>query len=122
MNTQGQIVSISVQFELDTPDGLKKIVFGLEKDTDTDQNSTWTIHFALSERTDTTKDFQLVVSLDVKVKTALFGAAEATAKSGLTPNQAAFAMGPAASAANAAQAGTIPTAVANNTIQKTLTK
>lgn len=122
MNTQGVIVSISVAFELDTPDGLKKINFGLEKDTDDDQNATWTIHFALSERTDTTKDFAQVVSLDVTVKTTLFGAAETTAKNGLTPNQAAFAMGPAAAATKAAKAGTIPAALANNTVQKVLTK
>jgi hypothetical protein len=122
MNTNGQIVSISVNFELDTPDGLKKIDFGLEKDTDDQQNSTWTIHFQLMERTDTTKDFAQVVLLDVKVKTANYGAAENISKNGMTPNQAAYAMGPAATAAAAAKAGTLPQSVAESTVQKVVTK
>lgn len=113
-------IAIKVSFTLNTPDGLRQISFGLEKDTDGIKVQ-WTITFTLYERTDKTKAFgDPVVSLTVVVAPALHANAETAAQNGLTPTQTAHATGPAADAAKAAQAGNIPAAVANNQIQNTL--
>jgi hypothetical protein len=113
-------IEIKVSFVLDTPDGLRRITFGLEKDTD-GVTVNWTISFVLFERTDPTKAFvDPIVSLDVFVSEALHAKAAVAAQNGLTPQQTAHATGPAANAAQAAQAGTMPQPVANNIIQNTL--
>jgi hypothetical protein len=105
---------------LNTPDRLREISFGLEKDTD-GAKVNWTITFVLYERTDPTEAFgDPVVSLNVFVASTLHANAETAAHNGLTPAQTAHATGPAASAAKEAQAGTIPLPVANNIIQNTL--
>jgi hypothetical protein len=113
-------IALKVSFTLNTPDGLREISFGLEKDTDgTDTN--WTITFALYERTDTTKSFgNPVVSLNVFVASSLHANAETAAHNGLTPAQTAHATGPAADAAKAVQAGTMPLPVGNKIIQGSL--
>jgi len=115
-------VALKVEFTLTTPDGLRKIFFGLEKDTDGAQIN-WTIRFVLSERTDPAKPFgDPLVSLNVFVATHLNANAEAAAQNGLTPAQTAHACGPAANAAIAVYAGTMPAAVGNRIIQNTLTE
>jgi len=112
-------IALKVSFTLNTPDGLRRISFGLEKDTD-GVNVNWTINFVLHERTDPNKPFgEALVSLDVFVAAALHAKAEAAAK-GLTPAQTAHATGPAADAAKAVQAGTMPAAVGDKIIQGTL--
>src|ERR1700733_6914763 len=95
----GSQIAIKVSFELDTMDGLRKVIFGLELDTKgTDE--IWTIHFQLQERTTNTPSttpFVNVVTLDVTLDDeALHPAAAAAAKKGLTPPQAGHALGPAA--------------------------
>src|SRR5262249_6103706 len=123
MPTLGKVISIHVQFELDSKDGLRKVIFGLEKDTDDSKNQvTWTIHFQLFERDRKADDFAQIINLDVLVKTSLQSKAENVAKSGLTQKQSLHALGPAAQDAKDAAAGTIPQSQAQNTIQKTLTK
>jgi len=114
-------IALKVSFTLNTPDGLRQISFGLEKDTDGTKVN-WTITFVLYERTDKTKAFgDPVVSLNVFVASALHANAQAAVDNkGLTPAQTAHATGPAANAAKAAQAGTMPAPVANNIIQNTL--
>ena len=42
---QHHIVSISVDLGVTTPDNLRHIEFGLEKDTGDDESFSWTIHF-----------------------------------------------------------------------------
>ena len=112
-------ITLKVGFTLTTPDGLRQISFGLEKDTD-GVKVNWTITFVLYERPDATGPFgDPIVSLNVFVAAALHANAEAAAH-GLTPAQTAHATGPAADAAKAVQAGTMPLAVANNIIQATL--
>ena len=113
-------IALKVSFTLNTTDGLRQISFGLEKDTD-GVTTDWTITFVLYERTDPTVDFgNAVVSLTVFVASPLQANAETAAHSGLTPAQAAQAIGPAADAAKAASAGSLPLPVANDIIQNTL--
>jgi hypothetical protein len=113
-------IALKVSFTLNTPDGLRQISFGLEKDTD-GVTVNWTITFTLFERTHSNKPFgDAVVSLNVFVATTLHAKAETAAHNGLTPAQTAHATGPAANAAKAAHDGTMPLPVANNIIQGTL--
>ena len=49
MATTSTVITIKVHFELITNDKLRKVVFGLEKDTQGIQ-VTWTINFELFER------------------------------------------------------------------------
>jgi hypothetical protein len=112
-------IALKVSFTLNTPDGLREISFGLEKDTD-GVKVNWTITFVLFERADTTKNFgDPVVSLNVFVATALHPHAEKAAQ-GLTPQQTAHATGPAADAAKAVNDGTMPLPLGNKIIQGTL--
>lgn len=113
-------IALKVNFTLNTTDGLRQISFGLEKDTD-GVTTDWTITFVLYERTDPSQDFgNAVVSLTVFVATPLQANAETAAHTGLTPAQAAHAVGPAADAAKAVSAGSLPLPVGNNIIQSTL--
>jgi hypothetical protein len=113
-------IALKVNFTLTTPDGLRQIGFGLEKDTDGTKVD-WTITFVLYERTDATKPFgDPLVSLTVFVATTLQANAETAAHDGLTPAQTAHATGPAADAAKAVQAGTMSLPAGNTIIQNTL--
>jgi hypothetical protein len=114
-------IVLKVSFTLNTPDGLRRISFGLEKDTD-GVTVNWTIAFVLSERSDPTRPFgDPLVSLNVFVAQPLHANAQAVVDAnGLTPAQTAHATGPAANAALAAQAGTMPQPVADRVIQNTL--
>lgn len=116
------IVAIRVKFELNAKNGLRRIQFGLEKDTEGDQ-ITWKISFALFEREKKSEAYgDPMVNLDVQVDSTLNSKAEAAAKNGLTPPQAAHALGPAAEDAKAAQAGEIDEDEAKETVQATLKK
>src|SRR5437868_6355705 len=89
-----QIVSISVDLGVTTPDNLRHIDFGLEKDTGDDDTVTWKIHFKFQERESASDSFIDVVTLDVVVKEKNHPAAEATAKEGLTNPQVDHLNGP----------------------------
>lgn len=116
----GSTIAIKVSFELDTEDGLRKVFFGLEKDIK-GSDEIWTIHFQLQERAATTDSFTNLVTLDVLVdEPKLKPAAAAAAASGLTPPQAAHALGPAADDAKSAAAGDIDRGDAKQTIRNTL--
>ena len=113
-------IVLKVSFTLNTPDGLRQIFFELEKDLD-GVKVNWTITFKLYERTDTANPFcDPLVSLTVFVASTLHANAEAAALNGLTPAQTARATGPAANAAKAVQAGTMPLPVGNKIVQDTL--
>jgi hypothetical protein len=114
------LLAIKVDFELNTPDGLRRVVFGLEKDAPHDQ-IIWKIGFQLFEREKKTDLYgDALVALKVEVDTALNDFAEAAAH-GLTSEQAAHALGPAADDVKAAQAGDIDMEDAQQTVQGTLT-
>jgi hypothetical protein len=121
MATKATIIKIKVNFVLNTPNGLRRVIFGLEKDTQGDVVS-WAINFQLFERAKKSDPFgDAIVSLDVDVDKALNTKAEKASK-GLTATQAAHALGPAADDAKAAEEGEIDQKDAQRTIQKTLKK
>jgi hypothetical protein len=95
------IVSIAVNFELNTTDGLRRVIFGLEKDTKGTEVE-WQIHFSLFERAKRTDDFgDPIVKVDVDVKTSLSAGAEALAQSKPSPEQAGEIIGPVSEDAKA---------------------
>ena len=114
------VVAVKVNFELNTPDRLRRVVFGLEKDNAGD-TLVWKIGFKLFERESPSEDFgDAVVDLDVEVDEALHPNAESAAQNGLSPAQTAHALGPASDDVKAAAAGEIGQDDANDTVQQTL--
>jgi len=89
-----QPTHVSVTFKIVTPDQLRKIIFTLTRESDS-QTDSWSITFELDERKNTTDDFAMVIQLNVDVdhndKDANDQAA-ATAKHGLDADQQAQAL------------------------------
>jgi len=122
MATTATVIKLKVNFQLNTPNGLRRVIFGLEKDATTGNVVKWTINFQLFERAKKSDPFgDPIVSLDVEVDKALNAKAEKAAK-GLTAGQSAHALGPAAEDAKAAEAGEIDPEDAQETVQNTLKK
>jgi hypothetical protein len=121
MANKSTVIKIKVHFELNTPNGLRRVIFGLEKDTQ-GQIVVWTINFQLFERAKKADPFgDAIVTLDVEVDKTLQDKAE-KASQGLTPGQSAHALGPAAEDAKAAKNGDIDQDEAKDTVQNTLKK
>jgi hypothetical protein len=119
---KSQIIKLKVNFELNTPNGLRKVIFGLEKDATAANLVKWSIDFQLFERSKKTDPWgDAIVTLNVDVDKKLFPKAEA-ATQGLTAAQSAHALGPAADDAAAAEAGEIDREEAQDTVQNTLNK
>ena len=123
MATKATVIKLKVNFQLNTPNGLRRVIFGLEKDATGGNNVVvWTINFQLFERAKKSDPFgDAIVTLDVEVDKALNAKAEKAAK-GLTAGQSAHALGPAAEDAKAAESGDIDEEDAQQTIQNTLKK
>ena len=116
------IIKLKVNFELNTPNGLRRVIFGLSKDASSGQTVIWTIDFQLFERAKKSEPYgDAIVTLNVEVDKALNSKAEKASK-GLTAGQSAHALGPAADDAKAAEAGEIDQEDAQQTIQNTLKK
>lgn len=116
------IIKLKVNFELNTPNGLRKVIFGLEKDATAGNIVKWSIDFQLFERSKKSEPWgDAIVTLNVDVDKKLFPKAEA-ASQGLTAPQSAHALGPAADDAAAAAAGEIDPEEAQDTVQNTLNK
>ena len=116
------VIKLKVNFQLNTPNGLRRVIFGLEKDATSGKIVVWTINFQLFERAKKSDPFgDPIVSLDVEVDKALNAKAEKASK-GLTAGQSAHALGPAAEDAKAAEDGEIDQEDAQETIQNTLKK
>ncbi len=116
------IVGIHVKFTLNTPDGLRRVIFELQKDTQGDTVQ-WKITFQLFERDRKADPFgDAIVDLEVDVDTKLNKKAEIMADKGMTPRQAAFAVGPAADTAKDAVAGQASNDEAKSAVQTTLNK
>jgi transglycosylase-like protein with SLT domain len=116
------IVGIKVKFELNAKNGLRRVIFGLEKSSQGD-DVLWKINFALFEREKKSDPYgDALVDMDIDVDTQLNKKAEDTAHKGLTPGQAAHALGPAAEDAKAAAVGDIDHDEASDTLQATLRK
>jgi hypothetical protein len=82
---------ISVTFKIVTPDQRRKIVFTLSRMSDADDDS-WSVMFELDERADPSKEFMLVIQLQVDVDHNDAKKAAATAKNGMDSNQHAQAL------------------------------
>ena len=122
MATTSTVIKLKVNFQLNTPNGLRRVIFGLEKDATSGTTVQWTINFQLFERAKKSDPFgDPIVSLDVEVDKALNAKAEKASK-GLTAGQSAHALGPAAEDAKAAESGEIDEEDAQQTIQNTLKK
>lgn len=116
------IVGIKVKFELNSKNGLRRVIFGLEKDTQGD-DVLWKINFELFERDKKSDPYgDALINLDVEVDAKLNKKAEGTAHNGLTPGQATHALGPAAEDAKAAAKGELDREEASDTVQATLSK
>jgi hypothetical protein len=91
-----EVLDIKVSFTLNTRNGLRRVIFTLEKTTK-DGVVKWTITFQLFEREKKTDPFgDPIVDLRVEVETKLHRKAQAMADNGMTPKQAAYAIGPGA--------------------------
>ena len=122
MATTSNVIKLKINFELNTPNGLRRVIFGLEKDATSGTTVVWTINFQLFERAKKTDPYgDAIVTLDVEVDKALNSKAEKAAQ-GLTAGQSAHALGPAADDAKAAQEGEIDQEEAQQTVQNTLKK
>jgi len=122
MTTTPNIIKLKVNFELNTPNGLRRVIFGLSKDASSGTTVIWTIDFQLFERAKKSDPYgDAIVTLNVEVDKALNSKAEKAAK-GLTAGQSAHALGPAADDAKAAEDGEIDEEDAQQTIQNTLKK
>jgi hypothetical protein len=120
--TTSNIIKLKVHFELNTPNGLRRVIFGLSKDASSGKIVQWTIDFQLFERSKKSDPYgDAIVTLNVAVDKALNAKAEKAAK-GLTAAQSAHALGPAADDAKAAQDGEIDPEEAQETVQNTLNK
>ena len=122
MATSASIIKMKIHFELNTPNGLRRVIFGLSKDATSGKTVTWTIDFQLFERAKKSDPYgDAIVTLNVEVDKALNAKAEKAAK-GLTAGQSAHALGPAADDAKAAEQGEIDEEEAQETVQNTLKK
>lgn len=115
-----QIVSISVELGVTTPDNLRHIAFNLAKDTADDGTISWEIDFKFQERSSTSEDFIEIVTLTVKVKEKNNAAAEATARDGLNDAQQTHLQGPVAAASQGVKDGTVTEGQAARVVEHTL--
>lgn len=119
---KSNIIKLKVNFELNTPNGLRKVIFGLEKDATAGNIVKWSIDFQLFERSKKSDPWgDAIVTLNVDVDKKLFPKAE-VASQGLSASQTAHALGPAADDAAAAAAGEIDEGDAQDTVQNTLNR
>jgi len=114
--------SISVDLEVMTPDRLKKVIFGLDKEVDA-ESVHWTINFQLLEREKKSDEFgDPLVKLTVDVKKSNNELAEETATKGLNSGQSEHLLGPGVSAAQKLKAGKTTEEKAAAVIERTLPK
>src|SRR6266478_482380 len=84
-----EVVKVHVKFTINTPDGLRRVGFDLEKDTQDDGTVNWKITFQLFERAKKSDPFgDAIVDLLVEVDTKLNNKAQIMADNGMTPPQA----------------------------------
>jgi hypothetical protein len=115
-------VSLSVDLGVTTPDKLRHVGFGLQKDTADDGSVSWEIDFTLLERAKPSDAFTDIVTLTIKVKSRNNAAAEATATEGLTDAQVTHLSGPVAVAAKKLAAGKLTEDQTARVVEGTLAK
>ena len=117
--------SISIDIEVQTTDRLRKVVFGLDKETADGGDVTWTVAFSLFEREKKTDEFgEALVKFDaVVVKAANFEQAEVVAKKGkMSAPQVEHLLGPAAVTAKRFKEGKTTQEKAEAAVERTLSK
>jgi hypothetical protein len=120
---KADVIGIHVRITINAKNGLRRVNFDLKKATEGDEVS-WAIQFQLFERERKLDPYiDALVDVSVEVEQKLHKQAEAIARNqALSPGQAAYAIGPAADDAKAAEEGAIPQGDANEAIQTTLRK
>lgn len=114
-----EVVGVHVKFTLNTPDGLRRVIFELKKLVDGNKVH-WTIGFQLFQRAKKTDPFgDALVDLLVEVDTDLNDKADKTSKK-MTKAQQRHALGPAADTAKDAKEGNATEEEAKESIQDTL--
>ena len=115
-----EVVKVHVKFTLNTPDGKRRVIFDLEKNTSEAGITSWKINFQLFEREKKSDPFgDAIVALDVQVDSKLNNKAQTMFENGMTPPQAAHAVGPAADTAKDEE---VDEETKADTVQKTLKK
>jgi hypothetical protein len=117
--------SISIDIEVQTTDRLRKVVFGLDKETAEGGDVKWTIAFSLFEREKKTDEFgEALVKFDaVLVKAANFAQAETVAKKGkMTAPQVEHVLGTASVTAKRFKDGKTTQEKAEAAVERTLSK
>jgi hypothetical protein len=118
---QKQLIKIHVQFTILTPDQLKQIVFGLNKDKAADGvTDSWKITFSLSTRDKKTDDFVKIVDAEVDADLKDAPAAADTADKGVNKAQSDHLTLNVATAAERLKAGKIKQATFDRTLKATL--
>jgi len=114
-----ELVKIHVQFTILTPDQLKQISFGLNKDTG-DGTVTWKITFSLSTREKKTDEFTKVIdaAVDADLKDAPL--AEETANKGLNKPQSDHLTLNVATTAERVKSGKLKQATLDRAVKATL--
>ena len=116
-----ELVKIHVKFTILTPDQLKQIEFGLNKDKAADGvTDSWKISFALSTRDSKTADFVKLVDAEIDADLKDAPAAEETASKGVNKPQADHLTLNVATAGERFKAGKIKEATFNRTLKATL--
>jgi hypothetical protein len=114
-----EIVAISVNLEVVTPDKLRKILFGFTKGTK-DGLVTWTINFELHDRENKTAQFGKVIDLDVEVQAKNFALAEETITKGFNRAQVEHAITRSAPAAERLSEGKTTEKLAKRAVEGVL--
>jgi hypothetical protein len=117
-----KIVSISVDLGVTTPDGLRHVDFGLQKDTGDDDSITWTINFTFQTRDTASDTFIDEVTLKIVVKTKDFEKAQATATQGLSDAQIDHLNGPVTAICHQHAAGNATDAQVSQVAGRTIAK
>jgi hypothetical protein len=111
------IAGLRVRFELGARDGLRRVVLAMERNNKANGLITWVVQFQLFERKTRLEGWTQIADLRVELDTKQNTQAAAVAARGLTDEQAARAIGPAADDARAAKRGEIPVADAHDSVR-----
>jgi len=111
------IVGLRVRFELGARNGLRRVVFAMEKNTKPNGIAQWVVQFQLFERRSRAEQWSQMADLRVELDTKQNAKAAAVAARGLSDEQTARAIGPAADDAAAAKRGELAVAEARQSVK-----
>jgi hypothetical protein len=86
------LVPVTVQFEINRPDNLQRVVLTLTGAQENNDSERWTIDFEVWERTDQQEAFQVIGEVSVELDPRDFGATRTMAREGLCTGQRAQAL------------------------------